>query len=125
MKRALLVCAVILAVAGLSACKGPNPPDAAPAQAAMDAAKAAGVDSAKYADMKTAQDKMAAAQAEITRQKGRMGMMQDFKAAEAMLGEAKASAEKALAAKKADDEAAAKKAAEEAAKKKPMKKKKK
>lgn len=118
MKRVLLACALALSLAGFSACKGPNPPDVAPAQAAMDAAKAAGVDSAKYPDMKAAEDKMAAANAEIAKQKSRMGMMQDYKAATGMLADAKAAADKALAAKKADDEAAAKKAAEEAAAKK-------
>lgn len=113
MKRMLLVFAVVVAVAGLSACNAPKPPDTAAAQSSMDAAKAAG------ADTKGADDKMTAAKAEIDKQNKKFSMMRDYKAAEAMIADAKAAADTALAAKKAADEEAAKKAAEEAAKKKP------
>jgi len=116
MKRMLLVFAVVLAVAGLSACNAPKAPDAAPAQASMDAAKAAG------ADVKMADEKMTAAKAEIDKQNKKFSMMRDYKAAEAMLGEAKAASDKSMADKKAADEAAAKAAAEAAAKKKGGKK---
>lgn len=119
MKRVLLALAVVLAVAGLSACNAPKAPDAAPAQASMDAGKAAG------ADMKAADDKLAAAKAEIDKQNKKFSMMRDYKAAEGMLAEAKGAADKAIADKKAADEAAAKAAAEAAAKKKPAKGKKK
>jgi hypothetical protein len=122
MKRVLLVLAIAFAVAGLSACNTPKAPDAAAAQSAVDAAKSAGVDSAKSADMKAAEDKLAAAKAEIDKQNKKFSMMRDYKAADGMLNEAKAAADKALADKKAADEAAAKAAAEEAAKKKGGKK---
>jgi len=125
MKRLLLAIAVVFAVAGLSACNPPKAPDAGPAQAAFDAAKAAGVDAAQNADLKAADDKLTAAKAEIDKQNKKFSMMRDYKAAEAMLNDSKSSSEKALSDKKAADEAAAaakKKAEEEAAAKKAMKK---
>jgi colicin import membrane protein len=115
MKRLLLALAVVFAVAGLSACNTQKAPDAGPAQAAVDAAKAAGVDSAKSADMKAAEDSLNAAKAEIDKQNKKFSMMRDYKAAGDMLASSKSASEKALAEKKAADEAAAK-AAEEAAK---------
>jgi colicin import membrane protein len=129
MKRMILALAVVFAVAGLSACNPPKAPDAGPAQASFDAAKAAGVDAAN-ADLKTADDKLTAAKAEIDKQNKKFSMMRDYKGAEAMLNDSKSASDKALADKKAaDDAAAAKKAADEAAAKakkggkKPMKKK--
>jgi hypothetical protein len=110
MKRVLVALAVVFAVAGLSACNAPKAPDAGPAQAAFDAAKAGGV-----ADMKAAEDKLTAAKAEIDKQNKKFSMMRDYKAAQSMLDDAKATSEKSLADKKAADEAAAK-AAEEAKK---------
>ena len=117
MKRMLVALAVIFAVAGLSACNAPKAPDAGPAQAAVDAAKAGGV-----TDTKAADDKLAAAKAEIDKQNKKFSMMRDYKAAEAMLADAKGTAEKSLSDKKAADEAAAKAKAEEEAKKAAAKK---
>lgn len=116
MKRMLLALAVVFAVAGLSACNAPKAPDAGPAQAAFDAAKAGGVDAAN-ADLKTADDKLTGAKAEIDKQNKKFSMMRDYKGAEAMLNDSKAASEKSLNDKKAADEAAAKAKAEEAAKK--------
>ena len=114
MKRLLLALVVVFAVAGLSACNAPKAPDAGPAQAAFDAAKAGGVDAANP-DMKTADDSLNSAKAEIEKQNKKFSMMRDYKAAGDMLTASKAASEKALNDKKAADEAAAK-AAEEAAK---------
>ena len=116
MKRVLVALAVVFAVAGLSACNAPKAPDAAPAQASFDAAKAAG------ADVKGAEDKLNAAKAEIDKQNKKFSMMRDYKAAASMLDDAKATADKSLADKKAADEAAAKAKADEEAKKAAAKK---
>ena len=116
MKRVLLALAVVFAVAGLSACNAPKAPDAGPAQAAFDAAKAAGVDAAQYPDMKSAEDSLVAAKTEIEKQNKKFSMMRDYKSAQGMLAGSQAASEKALNDKKAADEAAAqKKAADEAA----------
>jgi len=112
MKRLLLALAVVFAVAGLSACNAKKAPDAGPAQAAFDAAKAGGADAA---GLKAAEDSLNSAKAEIEKQNKKFSMMRDYKAAEDQLAGSKAASEKALSDKKAADEAAAKKAAEEAA----------
>ena len=115
MKQLVLIALVIVGMIGLSGC-GEKPP-AAELKAAQDsvaAAQAAKVDP-KNADLMKAMDSMAKAQAEMDAQ-GKKTFGANYTAAKAALADVKASADKATADQKAADDAKAKAAAEAKAK---------
>ena len=106
MKQFALIALVIMGLVGLSGCGEKAP--AAEIKAAQDslaAAQAANIDPAN-ADFKNATDTMAKAQAELDKQ-GK-AWFSDYTQAKKMLADVKASGDKAVADKKAADEAKAK-----------------